>query len=360
MKIDFAISKMSGGGAERVVSILANYLDDQGHDVRIVTFTGGDNYSLNPGVKRVRLHKHPLFHSVVFNGFFQLLSFYNKKNNRPDIISSHLDLLGYLTIPVAKIYNIPIIVSEHNNHLANNNLAQKFLWNYLYKLADVVTVLTSFDLEFFRKRNNNVVLMPNPCPFDPIKQDALPNKRSKSILVVGNLDRYYQKGFDNLIPLVASVLKSNPEWTLKIIGSGNQGFTLLKNLAKVHDVSDRIVFTGQVKNVRDLLADAEIFMLPSRFEGLPMVLLEAMSQGTACISYNCISGPSDIITNDVNGILVEDQNHDKMAKKLDLLIQSTELRNRFQKEAPKALAKYAINTVGKNWEDLLHKTIAEK
>ncbi|MCG2461905.1 glycosyltransferase, partial [Flavobacteriaceae bacterium F89] len=116
MKIDFLINKMSGGGAERVVSLVANYLNQQGYEVRIITFQGTDKYELNKEVKRIKLHKHPFFQSVVINGFFSLIYFYRKKSNRPDIISSHINLLGYLTIPIAKIYSLRIIVSEHINH----------------------------------------------------------------------------------------------------------------------------------------------------------------------------------------------------------------------------------------------------
>ena len=118
MKIDFLISKMSDGGAQRVVSLLANYLDEAGYSVRIITFTDGDHYPLNESIERVRLHNQPLVKSVVFSGFFSLLKFYRKKSNRPDLMSSHIDLLGYLTIPIAKIFRIKIIVSEHNNHLS--------------------------------------------------------------------------------------------------------------------------------------------------------------------------------------------------------------------------------------------------
>ncbi|NHF61632.1 glycosyltransferase family 4 protein, partial [Flavobacteriaceae bacterium TP-CH-4] len=149
LRIDFLTSSMEAGGAQRVISILANYLADKGYSVRIITFWGPDHYELNDTIERVRLHKHPLFHSIIFNGFFNLMSFYRKKSNRPDILSSHMDLLGLVSIPNSLIYNIKVIVSEHNNHLAYNNRAQSFCWNYLYPKADMVTILTEFDKEHF-------------------------------------------------------------------------------------------------------------------------------------------------------------------------------------------------------------------
>ncbi|NHF61532.1 glycosyltransferase family 4 protein, partial [Flavobacteriaceae bacterium TP-CH-4] len=149
LKIDFLTGSMEAGGAQRVISILANYLADKGYSVRIISLWGPDHYELNDTIERVRLHKHPLFKSKLINGFSNFLSFYRKKSNRPDILSSHIDLYGYISIPIGKIYNIKVIVSEHNNHLAYNNRAQSFCWNYLYPKADMVTILTEFDKEHF-------------------------------------------------------------------------------------------------------------------------------------------------------------------------------------------------------------------
>ena len=102
IKVDFLINKMTAGGAERVISLLANHLcQDPDYKIRIITFQGHDAYDLNPRIERVRLHRIFFFRSVVFNGFFNLLWFYRRRKKRPDIMSSHIDLLGYLTIPVS-------------------------------------------------------------------------------------------------------------------------------------------------------------------------------------------------------------------------------------------------------------------
>lgn len=352
MKLDFLINKMSGGGAERVVSILASYFSDKGYNVRVITFTGSDNYSLGKNVKRVKLHKHPFFHSVVFNGFFSLLSFYKKKENRPDIISSHINLLGYSTIPIARIYKIPIVVSEHNNHYTKSTFAKRFLWNNLYPLANAVTILTQFDQKYFSKRNENVRLMPNPCTFQTIKESEIQHNDSKEILAIGDVNRYDHKGFDNLIYIAKSVILKHPHWKFKIVGKGETGIAYLKRLSEDLGIQDNIIFTGYRTDIKDLLLNTEIFVLPSRYEGLPMTLLEAMSQGVCCIAYDCISGPSDIIINGENGILVENQNKEKMGQELISLIENPQLRLDFKKKAPKALDKFSITNVGNKWEHL--------
>lgn len=359
MKIDFLINQMGPGGAERVVSLLANYLDDQGNDIRIITFQGPDSYVLNDTVTRIRLHRHPLFRSVVFNGFFGMLKFYRDPANRPDIMSSHIDLLGYMTIPIAKLFNIKIIVSEHNNHLLNNSLAKKIMRTYLYPLANAVTILTNFDASYFKNKNSNVVVMPNPCTLS-IKVDSKTREvNSKEIIAIGGLNRYHIKGFDNLIAIAAELFKKHPDWRLKIVGEGQTGMEFLTNKAIKLGISEKIEFTGFRKDIAQLLSMAEIFILCSRAEGMPMALLEAMSQGVPCISYDCPSGPSDIITHRSNGLLIPDQDKMEMIAGLSELITNEELRTKFRLNAPLALEQFSLKSVGNKWEVLLQSILLE-
>lgn len=344
---------MGAGGAERVVALLGNYLNDHGYDVTIITFQGEDAYTLNEGVKRLRLHKHPLFRSVVFNGFWSLGYHYLKKKNRPDIINSHIDTLGFLTIPIAKLFGLKIIVSEHNNHLANHSIAQKFLWSVLYPLCDAVTILTKFDLDYFRKRNKKVVVMPNPCTFKPIPQKTAAAGREKEILLIGGLNRFHQKGFDNFIPIAAEVLRQNPDWIIRLAGAGAYGLEVLQKQVDTLGINERFEFLGLRDDVSQLLRKASIFVLPSRYEGLPMVLLEAMSQGAACIAYDCVSGPADIITHNENGILIESQNHEAMTEGICQLIRDESLRRKLHLNAPEAVASFSLPTIGQKWEKLL-------
>ncbi|AZQ58469.1 glycosyltransferase family 4 protein [Maribacter sp. MJ134] len=358
IKIDFLTSSMEAGGAQRVISILADHLVQRGYSIRIITFEGPDHYNLNPKIKRLKLHKQRIVKSVIVNGFFNLMAYYRKKSNRPDIISSHLDLLGFISIPNGILYKIKVVVSEHNNHLAYNNKAQKFLWDYLYPKANIVTILTEFDKNFFLQKNKNTIIVPNPSPFEKIKNSKGNKTINKEIVAIGNLDRYKHKGFDNLLQIVKTVFETNPEWRLKIIGEGKSGLSFLKEEIQKLNIQDKVEFTGYVNNVDEILSNAEIFILSSRFEGLPMVLLEAMSQGTACISYDCITGPSEIITHNHNGILVENQNIQAMITNLKELIENRELRSKIKSNAPDALDKFSIQVVGKQWEGIFKKLMS--
>jgi len=245
------------------------------------------------------------------------------------------------------------VVSEHNNYLAKYGFAERFLWTVLYPLADAVTILTSFDLKYFSKKNRRVMVMPNPASFELANEELRNRKKKKEILAIGQLNRYHQKGFDNLLDMAQKVIAKYPDWKFKIIGAGDHGTALLKQKAQDLGISEHIIFTGFCTNIKEILNEGEIFILPSRFEGLPMTLLEAMSQGIPCIAYNCVSGPSDIITHRENGLLIEDQNQEAMVSGLFELIENEDMRAKFRKSAPFTMDKFRIENVGKRWEDLI-------
>ncbi|WP_340077597.1 glycosyltransferase family 4 protein [Leptobacterium sp. I13] len=358
MKIDFIISSLGGGGAERVMALLANHFALKGNDVTIVTFNDGEAYELNENVKRAKLHGGKIKNHTI-RSFINLIRHYYKKRNRPKVAISFITHASMMAIVTCRFYGIKVIASEHNNHLQAKVpvFLTRFARDYIYPLAHYITVLTSYDIDFYQKKGAKVVVMPNPCTFKPLKDS--PKTREKVILAVGNLDRYHHKGFDNLIILIAPILKEHPEWHLNIVGGGKNGLAYLKELADSNRVQNQVHFAGFQKNVSALMQKSEIFILPSRFEGLPMVLLEAMSQGMACIAYDCVTGPSDIINNNINGLLIEDQNQEAMQKGLRDLINDPSLRETLSTRAIRSLERFSMETIGNKWE-MLFKNILTK
>jgi len=351
MKIDFISGSLSGGGAERVLAILANYFTDNGHVVRIITFNKGDAYDLDHRVKRIKLH-HGKIKNHKIRSLKNLFGLYKKKNNRPNVIISFITHMNLISIIVARLYNIKIIASEHNSHLRIQH--PKYLTyitrTILYPMTNYLTVLTSFDIQYYKNKRIKVVVMPNPCSFNSLNK--LNTNRKKIILAIGNLDRYHHKGFDNLIELIAPILKSKEDWILKIVGGGEKGLLHLNQLTREYNLSNQVFFTGFRNDVQLLMQESEIFVLPSRFEGLPMVLLEAMSQGLACIAYDCKTGPSDIIEHKKNGLLIEDQNMKAMQYGLTELINDHEYRDELRNKAIQSLNRFSIDNVGAQWEQL--------
>ena len=351
MKVHFIVGRLGGGGAERVVSLLANHLDERGLDISVITFRDSDDYPLRPSVSRLKFHKQRLIKKVLFNGFFSLLWYYRKKRNRPDIISSHVGKLGFITIPIARLYGIKIITSEHINHITNFTSGKTLLHKYWFPHADIVTVLTKFDMEYYAKKGCNVRVMYNPITFTASDKPVDDNEY-KTIVAVGDLNRHHHKGFDNLINIAKELLKIHPDWRFKIVGGGDAGMKHLSALADEYNVSDKVIFTGFQSNVKAILDTSDIFVLPSRFEGLPMSLLEAMSRKLACIAYDCVSGPSEIITHNVNGLLIQDQDQEAMVQGLSRLITDKDFRQKLRRGTQDALHNFEMDTVGDQWVKL--------
>jgi len=353
-KIDFITASLTGGGAERVLILLANELVLKDNNVNIITFGGTDSYEYDNNINRIQLHDGTIKNHTL-RRFFQLYKFYKKKENRPNTIISFLPSVSFVAILVAKIFKIKIIVSEHINHLQVGSIRDQFTRKYLYRLANFTTVLTKFDIDYYQKHRANVVVMPNPCTFKVLKTNE--HLREKSIVAVGNLDRYHHKGFDNLITIVAPILQKNPSWNLKIVGEGDTGMNYLQDLARKNNIEDQIIFLGFRNDVQDIMKKAEIFILSSRFEGLPMVIMEALSQGMACIAYDCKTGPSDIIVNGTNGLLIEDQNIVAMQESLGLLINNKKLRKELSDNALTSLDRFSMQTIITKWEELFAKIL---
>ena len=354
MKIDFISSSLVGGGAERVMVILANFFVTKGHHVTIITFNEGDDFQLDERVSRVRLHSGSIKNHTL-RGVWNLVSHYKSVKNRPDIAISFLSRTNFMSIIACKFFFIKIIVSEHFNHLGEGDKIRDFTWKYLYRLANVVTVLTSFDKPFFENKGAKVVVMPNPSTFIPLNHNG--HSRRKVIMAIGSLNRYHDKGFDNLIRLIAPVLKNYPDWILKIVGRGDEGLAFLRELTAKEELEKQVVFTGFRNDVSTLMQDSEIFILSSRFEGLPMVLLEAMTQGMACIAFDCITGPSEMIVNNENGLLINDQDMDAMKNGLIKLMEDDSLRRKLAHRATRDLDRYSIENISKLWEDLFQEVM---
>ena len=350
MKIDFLINSLTGGGAERVMTTLANGFSKRSNEIKLITFNKNNAYEVSKQVTRVKLHQGQ-FKNHTIRSIINLFNFYKKKQNRPDILISFMPKTNLIAIIIAKIFDIKVIVSEHSNHKANKTYEIKWIRKFLYKYANATTVLTDFDVPFYKALGAKVTVMPNPIILPKHIKDY--DIRNKNILAAGSLDRYVLKGFDSLLYLICPVLKSNPEWTLTIAGSGVSGMNKLKNISKELKLNNQVIFTGFCDDIQELMQNSQIYVLSSQYEGLPMVLMEALSNGLACISYDCVSGPSELLENQYNGLLVENQNSKALHDGIKCLIKNKNLRKKLAKNAPPSVSEYSLENILNRWELLL-------
>lgn len=355
MKIVFIAGSLRGGGAERVLSVLANELSDRGNEVTVITKTPECDYLLYPPVSWNPIFKKHEIKSSYLNKLGRRLSFHPKlllkiKKEKPDLVISFLVGMNGKAIMICNLLKLPVIVSEHTNYQNDMNL---FTWverRWLYKLADAVTVLTKYDYtNYYSKFLDNVYIMPNPVSFQSIESLS---PRNKTILASGSLDRWKIKGFDNLLKIFSNVVKKHPEWKLQIAGSGNKGENYLKQLTKTLNIEQNVEFLGFCNDLASIMQTSSIFIVSSRYEGFSMVLVEAMSQGCACISYDCIAGPGEIINHGVDGILVQNQNPELMEKMISKLIDDEELRFRLGNNSKESVKRFSVKKITDDWEKL--------
>jgi glycosyltransferase involved in cell wall biosynthesis len=334
--ICFVIPSLSAGGAERVVSILANYLVSINYSVSIVCLKNETIYPINKGV------------DIIFPDFeiprnlgtlIKVVRYYRKtiKRIEPDVILSFLEFYNEITMLSLLGIKKKIYLFDRNNpYLKEQNIIQAILRKYLYPKANGVIVQTKRALEFIKhnKLNANIFVFPNPI--SEISSDWNPGS-NKIITCVGRMET--QKNQKFLIKIFSEL--PYEEWMLQFVGDGSLRHELEEYVKTLH-LEDKVKFLGTRKDVQNILSKSTIFAFPSLWEGFPNALLEAMAVGVPSISNNCNTGPSELIQDGVNGFLVDIGDEKEFKNKLHILMQDKEKSKDFSSQSQKVKQQYSI------------------
>lgn len=343
---------LEAGGAERVLAEMANYWNSKGWRITIATWAGPSNadfYDLDPGVQRVWLDVEASNTSL----FAKLRAYARRilklratlENARPDAVLSFIDTSNVMTLLACLGLGLRVIVSERSNG-ATARIA--WMWSAsriaTYWRAAAVVAQTPDAARWIAKRCGvRAIAIPNPLRTLP----EIDSPRESMILAVGRLS--HQKGFDLLIRAFARVGPEFSHWRLVIIGTGPAHSSLLR-LSEQLQLGDRIEFRPPVKNIEWWMSRAGLVVQPSRFEGFPNVILEAMGMGAAVISTDCRSGPAEIINDGVNGRLVPVEDVVMLTKVISELLRQPEERVRLGREAKKVRQSFRQDLVMQKWE----------
>ncbi|MFC4061214.1 glycosyltransferase family 4 protein [Planomonospora corallina] len=240
------------------------------------------------------------------------------------------------------------IAQEHMN-LATHPGAVRAEITRHYGRLDAVAVLTGTDRRDYQRLlpGTPVVRIPNAVPDLTGRRPS--THESRIVVAAGRLTA--QKGFDLLIRAFAHVAREHPDWRLRIYGSGVKKAELGALIDKL-GVGEHVALMGRTDHLPDRLAEASLYVLSSRFEGLPMVMIEAMAHGLPVVAFDCPTGPAEVLTDEVDGVLVPPGDVDALARGIGRLIRDGDLRRRMGAAARQAVREYAPDAVMPLWEDL--------
>ena len=367
----------SAGGVERVVTLKASYFAEQyGYDVTIIVTEGKGRDSFFPLSDKVKVINLAInFEELWTCSFIRKVFIYLKKQHlykqllsqkllriRPDITISTLrreiNFLNDIPDGSKKIGELHVNRANYRNFKTEKSNYLKDLFAKLWannlvghlKKLDKLVVLTKEDCLAWPELKNTCVI-PDPLPFTPSQVSPLTEKR---VIVVARYS--HEKGIDLLLQAWAEIEKQCTDWRLDVFGEGDTApFEQLIDELTID--RNRCKLNGRINEIEQEYMKSSIAVCSSRFEGFGLVIVEAMACGLPVVSFDCLWGPHEIITNGENGLLVENGNIIKMADAINILIRNKKYREQIGKKSVVSVQQYNRSQIVQKWNDLFKKII---
>jgi glycosyltransferase involved in cell wall biosynthesis len=355
-RLVLVLPSLGPGGTERVVTGMANWWAGLGHHVTVVTLDGpeaGEAFPLDARVRRVRLGVARPARSAadsIRSNVIRIGALRRVLRSTPGYVLSFIDVTNVLVLLAAVGLGRSVVVAERTDPaIAPLGTSWKIGRRFLYRRASLVVAQTTVVGRWIGAwLGRPIAVIPNPVSM--AAQPAAPAARAHVILGVGRFTR--EKGFDLLLHAFARVADAFPEWRLRLAGDGPLRDEW-RALAETLGIAARVEWLGVQRDTARLFAESAVFALPSRFEGFPNALCEAMAAGAAVVAFDCPSGPREIVTDDQDGRLVPAEDVSAMANTLRELLASADKRQRLGERARDIAQRLAPQTVMPLWERAL-------
>lgn len=364
MNVTLIGASLGCGGAERVFTLLARGFDERGHRVVAITTTAKEDfYTLPSGITRIafdlvgrrRAHEATLsWPTMAFRALANLPVLRSAiLRTRPDVVVTFGDQINIVVLLCMLGSGCPVVISEHNDS-SRHRLALP--WRILRRLAyarseRLVSVSVGVDRGFrwLPAQKRTVIYNPVEVPGTSDPNTTLPAglHPGRFVVAVGRLTS--QKGFDLLLEAASNVLPDAPGWSLAILGQGEDHASLTAR-ASALGLGKRVVFLGAIADPFTVLRQAAFFVLSSRWEGFPMVLLEALACELPVVSFDCPSGPSEVVKHGANGLLVPAEDVDQLAVAMRRMIDEETTRERMRGRAVQSVHRFSLDTIMTEWE----------
>ena len=358
MKITFVTATLTSGGSERVMSIVANRMQERGYEVEIVCLNDQIVfYPINEGIKITHVEVEAETKSLP-----KKLWWFRKyiQKTQPDVVIAFMVSVYTVTLLALMGIDIPVISSVRNDP-AYSNLRKKITRKILLPRSAHVVVQTQQIKEFFNKniqKKTTVIYNPVNEQVFEVKGERLKvnDERLNRIVSVGRL--YPQKDQKTMIEAFAKVSKRYPDWSLTIFGEGPER-EALESLVERLKVKDKVLLPGRSENIIDELNKSKIFCLSSVYEGMSNALVEAICVGLPIVTTK-VSGTEELIKDGENGFIVNIGDKEAMAKALVKIIEDENLQNQFAEKNKAQAIKFETNTIVDKWEDLVKSVVRLK
>ena len=364
MKVTFVIYSLTRGGAERATVNLANYFCKQGWTVTIATIRDDipPAYTLVDGVQLFPMGLHTSSNSLV-------LGIYNNLKRirviRSSILKNETDVLvgmsssANILVALACLATTTSAVGSERSHPDNKPISRS--WSMIrqhgYRLLNLLICLTDETNAWLKKNTNatTIVTIPNGVDLplvasEPVIPFSFHAENKKYLISVGRLIQ--SKCMDHTIRAFANLSQHHTEWELLILGDGPELENLLI-LTNDLNISDKVHLVGGVGNLDDWYPKADLFVSSSIHEGFPNSMLEAMAYGLTAVSYDCPTGPRDLIDHEVNGLLVPMNDEKVLEAMLGELMEDNVKRKNFSDRASLCREKFSMHSVGQRWMQVL-------
>ena len=358
------------GGIERVLADKINYLIGYyGYEVCLLTVNQGTHsvpYKLHPNVQKIdlgiQMYQQYNFHGI--KRFFirrklnKLLNLQLKRaidKVSPDIIICvKLDFVGVL---LAVKGMAPLIVECHtlskSDALEGSGLLRRLhsmYWKLLVRRVNAVVALTEGDATAWKRWNRNVFVIPNAVNLN--NHSSISDCRNKSAIFVGRFST--QKGIDSLLKIWSLVSEKHPEWQLDIYGEGE---LRVHYLSVINEMGANVHVFAPTTNIMEKYRENSILLLTSLYEPFGLVLPEAMSCGLPVVAFDCPYGPAEIITDGVDGFLIQNRNVEAFADKVCQLIEDEALRKKMGEAGALSSMRYSPDRIMPQWKTLLENLV---
>lgn len=354
-RIVFFIATLTNGGAERVISILSKWLACAGKNVEIVLyFDSAPFYEIHPDVNITYVERETGSRKLHKNLIW--LRRYFSKN--ADVVISFLAKFNMIALLALWGTGIPVLVADRNDPRQIPKQAPlRLARDILYHLADSVVVQTQHNKSYFSNAlQKKCRIIYNPVDLQEKKGMALRTEKKKRVVSVARLMK--QKNQLMLIDSFAKIGEEFLEHTLTIYGEGPYR-EVLENRIRELGLESRVFLPGKTQNVFDSIADAELFVLSSDFEGMPNALIEAMCLGLPVISTR-VSGATELIQDGKNGLLTDVDSGAQLTAAMRRMLENPELRKNCAREAVRLNDLLNTDHIVEQWLELVNELITEE